>query len=76
MTAARIPTYTADEIIKKLQKLGFNQRPRTGSSHVRLFHPEGRRVTVPLHKGEDVGRGLLRKILRDINVSPDEFANI
>ncbi len=74
MTAARTPIYTAEEIITRLQKLGFIQKPRTGTSHVRLVHPDGRRVTVPIHKGEDVGRGLLRKILRDANVSPDEFA--
>jgi len=30
---------------------------------IRLKHPDGRRITVPMHSGENVGVGLLRKIL-------------
>jgi hypothetical protein len=26
-----------------------------------------------MHRGEDLGRGLIRAILRDIEVAPDEF---
>jgi len=29
-----------------------------------------------MHKGIDVGKGLLRKILRDAKVSADEFENL
>lgn len=30
-------------------------------------------VSVPIHSGESVGVGLLRKILRDANLTPDQF---
>jgi len=40
---------------------------------VRLRHPDGRVVTVPIHPGKEIGRGLLRKILRDAELSVDEF---
>jgi len=30
-------------------------------------------VTVPIHPGKEIGRGLLRKILRDAELSVDEF---
>ena len=46
---------------------------RQKGSHARLRHPDGRVVTVPLHSGKDIGRGLLRKILRDAELSRDEF---
>ena len=76
MTAARLTVYTADEIVAKLVKLGFVLRPRTATSHLRLVHSDGRKVTVPQHKGSDVGRGLLRKILPHAEISPDEFAKL
>lgn len=28
---------------------------------------------VPFHSKEDIGRGLLRQILREIKISPEEF---
>ena len=31
---------------------------------------------IPVHKGKDVDRSLLRKILRDTKISPDEFKDI
>ena len=43
---------------------------RQTGSHARLKHADGRVVTVPVHAGQDVGRGLLRKILRDADITP------
>jgi predicted RNA binding protein YcfA (HicA-like mRNA interferase family) len=31
---------------------------------------------VPYHKGEDIGRGLLRQILKEIEISPEEFKKL
>jgi predicted RNA binding protein YcfA (HicA-like mRNA interferase family) len=36
-------------------------------------HADGRRTTVPHHKGRDLAPPLVRKILADIRVSEDEF---
>ncbi|WP_423224749.1 type II toxin-antitoxin system HicA family toxin [Candidatus Amarolinea aalborgensis] len=47
---------------------------RQTGSHVRLKHRDGRSVTVPNHLSQDIGRGLLRKILRDADLSRDAFA--
>lgn len=38
-----------------------------------LRHPDGRATVVPVHPGEDIGRGLLRKIIRDAGVDVEEF---
>jgi predicted RNA binding protein YcfA (HicA-like mRNA interferase family) len=43
---------------------------------VRLRHPDGRVVTVPQHGPRDVGRGLLRKILRDAELEVDVFLEL
>lgn len=60
------------ELIALLTKLGFSNVRQKGS-HVRMEHPDGRRTTIPVHAGERVGKGLLRKILRDVNLSPEEY---
>ena len=49
---------------------------RQKGSHVRLEHPDGRKTSVPIHSGENVGVGLLRKILRDINLTPNQFNSL
>lgn len=63
------------DLIKLLRRLGFYEMRQKGS-HIRLEHSDGRKTTVPVHTGERVGKGLLRKILRDIQLSPDEFAKL
>ncbi len=60
------------ELIAILERLGFHKVHQKGS-HVRMKHPDGRRTTIPLHAGEKVGVGLLRKILREVNISRAEF---
>ncbi|MDI6727702.1 MAG: type II toxin-antitoxin system HicA family toxin [Thermodesulfovibrionales bacterium] len=73
MTEGGLPILTAKEIIKVLERLGFKNTRKSKGSHFRYTHPDGRKTTVPVHKGKTIGRGLLRKILRDIELSPEEF---
>lgn len=72
----RLPTVSARQLIAVLERLGFQLRPLTATSHRRYVHPDGRKTTVPVHPGQDIGRGLLRKILRDIELSPQEFLKL
>ena len=71
----RLPTLTRSRIIKALQKSGF-QIKRQRESHVYLQHQDGRATVVPFHQGEDIGRGLLRKILRDAKIEPEDFEDL
>lgn len=70
---AKLPILTAQEILAVLQRQGFVPVRQSGS-HVVLKHPDGRRTTVPLHKGRDLGRGLLRQIMRDANLTVEDLA--
>lgn len=63
-----LPVLKAVELVRALENAGF-QVVRQKGSHVRMKHPDGRVVTVPVHPGQDIGRGLLRKILRDAELS-------
>jgi hypothetical protein len=38
-----------------------------------FHHSDGRWTTVPIHKGKDVAKGTLHKILKDAGISYEEF---
>jgi predicted RNA binding protein YcfA (HicA-like mRNA interferase family) len=71
----RLPILKADQIIKVLTRAGFVVARQKGS-HVRFKHEDGRVTTVPGHPGQDVGRGLLRKILRDTELTLDQLLKL
>ena len=62
----------AKDILKALKNRGF-QTVRQKGSHVRLRHQDGRVTTIPIHSGQDIGKGLLRKILRDTELTINEL---
>ncbi len=64
---------TGKELIKILEKQGF-VLVRINGYHHRLKHGDGRITTVPVHKNEDLPKGLLRKIVReDLQMSLEDF---
>lgn len=67
----KLVTITPKKLIKLLQLLSFVERDAAGS-HVLFRHTDGRTTTVAI-KQKELGRGLLRKILRDIELSPEEY---
>ena len=69
----RLPILSGREIIKTLNKLGYSE-VRQHSSHIRLSCLNRRSVTVPDYRV--VSRGLLRKILRDAELSIEEFLRL
>ena len=66
---------SAKKIIKVLSKLGFKTVRKRGS-HVVLKHSDGRLTVVPVHAGEEIGRGLLNKIIKDTGLSKEEFIKL
>lgn len=70
------PIVKPRELIRVLQKLGFRLARKSRGSHQQFEHPDGRCTTVPVHKGVDIGPGLIRKILRDIEIDEDRFRQL
>jgi predicted RNA binding protein YcfA (HicA-like mRNA interferase family) len=68
----RLPRLKGKDIVRILERLDFRV-VRTRGSHTFLRHPDGRATVVPVHSGETIGPGLLRAILRDVEISVDEF---
>jgi predicted RNA binding protein YcfA (HicA-like mRNA interferase family) len=69
---SRLHPVRSRDVIPFLESLGFIQVRQKGS-HKFFRHADGRTATVPDHKGEDLGRGILAKILRDAGVKPADF---
>lgn len=59
------------KLIKLLEGMGFEHRDAEGS-HVFFRHADGRTTVVPVHN-RDISKGLLRKILNDIQLPLDEY---
>lgn len=69
----RLPVVSGDDCIRALGKIGYSIA-RTRGDHVRLRCPGRKPVTVPLHK--ELDPGTLKSILREAEVSVDEFVRL
>ena len=69
---SRLQIIDARKMEKLLIKLGF-QRMRQKGSHVFYRHLDGRTTSVPHHPGRDLARPLIKEILREIELSVEEY---
>ena len=60
------------KLCKILEKLGFEKIHQVGS-HVRYIHSDGRKTVVPVHGDEELGKGLIIEILKQIKLSREEY---
>jgi predicted RNA binding protein YcfA (HicA-like mRNA interferase family) len=73
---SRMPQVTARDLVRFLKAQGFVEHRQSGS-HLTLWHPTRHvAVTVPIHTGCDIGRGLALRILKDAGFSVDEFLRL
>jgi predicted RNA binding protein YcfA (HicA-like mRNA interferase family) len=69
----RMPQVTARDLIKFLKAHGFVEDRQSGS-HLTLWNEERAiSVTVPVHGGSEIGRGLAVRILKDAGFTVDDF---
>ena len=71
----RLPRIKGKELVRALERAGFRV-DRTRGSHVFLKHQDGRATAVPMHSGETIGPGLLRSILRDVELSAGDLIKL
>lgn len=69
---SRLPIIDSKKFEKVLFAIEFVFVCQKGS-HAYYKHPDGRYTTLPHHPGRDLGRPLIHKILREINVTPEDF---
>lgn len=69
----RLGSYSGDEVVRAFKRAGWHVARRKGS-HV-IMEKEGFDATpsIPVHKGKDVKKGTLRNLIRDADLSVEEF---
>ena len=70
---SRLLVVSGEKTVKCFEKLGYVVVRQKGS-HIRMWHKSDRSkkpLTIPKHKV--LGKGLLRKLLRDAEISIEEF---
>jgi len=46
---------------------------RQSGSHAIYRNTSGKRTTIPLHSGKIIGKGLLKQIMKDTDINPEEL---
>ncbi len=72
---SKLPLLDAKTLEKLLLRLGFEVKRQKGS-HVFYRYKDGRYTTLPHHQGRMIARPLLREILRQIDLTPEEFLDL
>ena len=74
---AKLPSVKSTEVIRALERGGF-VIIRISGSHHRLVHPVDatRQTTVPLHKGRDLPKPVLRVIIKQAGLAIDDFITL
>ncbi len=72
----KITPVSAKKMFKILRALGFDLVRVKGSHHFFLNQTNGKTTSVPFHAREELGIGLIKEILRDIDLSIDDYEKI
>jgi predicted RNA binding protein YcfA (HicA-like mRNA interferase family) len=71
----RLPTVRPRQVIRALERVGFEVDHQTGSHVVLWRASDGCLVVVPVHN-RDLGRGLTLRIIKSAGLTRDEFAEL
>jgi len=73
----RLPSLKPSEVIHKLRKAGFIFDRSAKGSHEIWYNPKTRRRTViPNHPGKDIPKGTLHAIIKQADISIEEFIKL
>ena len=72
----KLPVISGKKLLRVFVKNGYREIRQKGS-HLFIENATGTLGTViPLHGNEDLGRGLLKSILNDLDLSVEDFVSM
>ena len=71
---ARLPVVSGDEAIRALRRAGWVARRQVGS-HV-MLDKEGEAATLSVPRHQELGPGILRRLIRDAGMTVEEFVGL
>ena len=69
----RLPVVSGIRFVRAMERIGYLW-DHTEGSHMILVHTERNRLSVPNHR--ELGRGLLRALIRDAGLTREEFSQL
>ncbi len=72
----RMPQVSAKELIRFLKSNGFIEDRQSGSHLILKNEQKVITITIPVHTGCDIGRGLAVRILKDAGFSVEQFLRL
>ncbi|HEY4480384.1 MAG TPA: type II toxin-antitoxin system HicA family toxin [Candidatus Paceibacterota bacterium] len=72
---SRLPQVNYRKVISALKRAGFEEYNQIGSHLILVNEAENLQTSIPIHSG-DIGRGLLKKILKQAKISEEEFRKL
>ena len=66
----KLPLLSGREVLAALKRLGFKEIHRKGS-HVKMKHPDGRKIVFPYHN--EIDRYTLQGALKDAEIDIEDF---
>jgi predicted RNA binding protein YcfA (HicA-like mRNA interferase family) len=72
-----LPSLSAAKVVRAMKRAGFVELRQKGS-HLILFNGETKsHVTIPMHKGKDIKKSLLKKIIElEAHMTVEEFLKL
>jgi predicted RNA binding protein YcfA (HicA-like mRNA interferase family) len=71
----KLPRLTAREIAAVMERIGFALTRQSGSHQI-YKNAAGKRVTVPFHASKTLHPKVLKSILRDAELSPEDLEKL
>jgi predicted RNA binding protein YcfA (HicA-like mRNA interferase family) len=71
----KLPRVSAADAVRVLEKAGFYLVRQSGS-HKIFKNAEGKRATIPFHSGKELHPKILKSILRDADLTVEEFLEL
>lgn len=68
----KLPAVNCKDIIKIIERKGF-RKVRQSGSHAIFRNDTGLRTTIPIHSKKTFGKGLLKQIMKDCDLTSKDF---
>ena len=72
----KLPIISGKKLLKLLKKHDFCEVRRKGSHVFVEDKNQNLRTIIPIHTNEDLGKGLLKKILKDLDLGVDKLIDM
>ena len=72
----KIPILRSRELMKVAKKAGFVYEVTQGSHFIFRRPSDGKMISIPSHKGKDLGRGITKAIIKNMKLTDEEFLKL